>query len=381
MSSTLERRVLMGVILAGVVLRVLHIVTSLGSADAVTWTRGVMLTERVGLLGAYLHDPGLNHPPLSLAIARLMSEFGGAIGIPFQDAFRLLQTLADIVTTLALARMAGVWAASVFMLSPAAIFISGFHCQSDPLMTMFLVLAVVASIEKRALAAGILIGVAAGIKIIALVALPLLLLRFRGRDIVRFLGAAAGVGVLVFGPAVVTTGTVVLRNVFGYTGLYNSWGLNYFLRHAIRAFPPLRPIGTYTLLALLALLWFAELLRRRDDDDRLRIARVVGTALLIVLVLAPGFGVQYLFWPLPFLALMLRRYEALALHAICSVFLFAMYTVWSGEWPWWFGHLSGGIEGVYWALVVWIALAIALALSTWRLYAKRAMKPGDVTAE
>ena len=371
MSPQVERRVLIGVIVAGVVLRVLHIATSLGSADSVTWTRNVMLTERAGLLAAYLHDPGLNHPPLGLAIARMVSDAGSLFGIQFQDAFRLLQTLADIVTTLALARVGGLWAASVFMLSPAAIFISGFHCQSDPLMTMFLVLAVVATIERRPLAAGLAIGCAGGIKIIALVALPLLLLRFRGRAIVRFLGAAAAVALLVFGPAIAATGTVVLRNVFGYTGLYVSWGLNYILRHPMRELAALRPIGTYTLLAMLALLWFAEL-RRRDDGDRLRIARVVGTALLLVLVLAPGFGVQYLFWPLPFLALMLRRHEALALHAVVSSFLFGMYTVWSGGWPWWLGIHSGGMEGIYWALVVWFALAIALTLSTRRLYAKRA---------
>lgn len=371
MTPNIERRVLIAVIVAGVILRVLHVATSLGSADSVTWMRNVLLTERAGILTAYLHDPGLNHPPLGLAIARWISDAGAAIGLQFQDSFRLLQALADVVTTLALARIAGVYVASAFMLSPAAIFISGFHCQSDPLMIMFLVLAVGATVEKRALLAGLAIGCAAGIKIIALVALPLLLLRFRGRAIVKYLGAAAVTGALVFGPAIAATGPVVLRNVFGYTGLYVSWGLNYILRIPMHAFPILRPIGTYALLAMLALLWFAELSRRAGPDP-LRIARVVGTALLLVLVFAPGFGVQYLFWPLPFLALMLRRYEAIALHAILSAFLFGMYTVWSAGWPWWFGNHTGGIEGVYWGLVAWLALAVALVLSAWRLYVKRA---------
>ena len=352
--STRERRILVAVIAAGVVLRVLHLATSLGTADSVTWTRNVMLTERFGVLGAYLHDSGLNHPPLGLAIARLMSDAGALLGVQFPDMFRLLQTLADVVTTLALARLAGLHAATLFMLSPAAIFISGFHCQSDPLMTMFLVLAVA---SRRPLVAGVLIGCAAGIKIIALVALPLILLRFRGRDILYYMGGAAAVLALVFGPAVAVTGTAVLRNVFGYTGLFVSWGLNYVLRPT----PFVRRAITFGLLGSLVLLWLWEL--RRRSEDPLRTARVVGIALLLVLVLAPGFGVQYLFWPLPFLGLMLRRNEALALHGIISAFLFAMYTAWSGGWPWWFGMESAGIAGVYWALGVWGALVIALGLA------------------
>lgn len=358
-----ERRILLVVIVAGVLLRVLHVATSMGSADSLTWTRNVMLTERAGVLTAYRHDPGLNHPPLGLAIARLSSEIGLRLGLEFQDVFRLLQTLADILTTLALARLAGVSAAAFFMLSPAAIFISGFHCQSDPLMTMFVVLAIVA---RRPAAAGALIALAVGVKVIALVALPLVLLRFRGRAILGYAGAVVVTGAAIFTPAIVASGSAFLQNVFGYTGLFVSWGLNYVLGPT----PMVRRSFTLLLLALLVLLWVLELLRR--SEDRFRTARVVGTALLLVLVLAPGFGVQYLFWPLPFLALMFRRWEAALLHGTISVFLFAMYTAWSGGWPWWFGTQSAGIAGVQWALAVWIALVAALALSLGRLYARRA---------
>ena len=374
--STRERRILLLVIAAGVVLRALHTVTSLGSADSLTWVQNILTMERAGgVLRAYFEDRGLNHPPLSLAIARAVSEVSKLAGVEFQDAFRLLQTLADVVTALALARLAGLYAATLFMLSPAAIFITGFHCQSDPMMTMLVVLAVVATVEKRALPAGIAIGCAAGIKIIALVALPLLLLRFRGRDVLRYLGAAAAVGALVFGPAIAVTGTVMLRNVFLYTGLSAGWGLKFVLWPLLRDFAELRPmlpLLPLLLLAALAALWFAELRRRNDEDDRLRVARIVGTALLLVLVLAPAFGVQYLFWPLPFLALVLRRTEALALHGIISAFLFAMYTTWSGGWPWWFGSHKAGAPAVWWARWVWIALLLALSVSVWRLYMRRA---------
>lgn len=360
--STRERRILVAVIAAGVVLRVLHVVTSVGSADSVTWMRNVLNTEQFGILGAYLHDPGLNHPPLGLAVARWTSDLGTLIGLQFNDAFRLLQTLADVVTTLVLMRLGGLWAAGAFMLSPAAIFITGFHCQSDPLMTMFLVLAVVV---RKPWVAGVMIGFAAGIKIIALVALPLVMLRFRGRDLLLYLSAALAVMAAVFAPAVAATGTVVLRNVFGYTGLTVPWGLNYVLRLT----PETRRMVTFALLGLLAVLWLVQLRRRYDT------ARVVGIAILLVLVLAPGFGVQYLFWPLPFFALMLRRWEAAAMHAIVSAFLFAMYTAWSGEWPWWFGVHSAGLAGVQWAVVVWTALLIAMLIAIWRAHSSSSSSP------
>ncbi|HVE71644.1 MAG TPA: hypothetical protein VNI54_09775 [Thermoanaerobaculia bacterium] len=360
--SSRERRILIAVIVVGVLLRVLHLVTSVGSADSVTWMRNVMNTERYGILGAYLHDPGLNHPPLGLAIARWTSDLATAIGLQFNDAFRLLQTLADAGTAIALLRLGGLWAASAFMLSPAAIFITGFHCQSDPLMTMFLVLAIVA---RRPWMAGLMVALAAGIKIIALIALPLVMLRFRGRDILLYLSAATAVLVAVFAPAVAETGLTVLGNVFGYTGLTVSWGLNFILRLT----PDMRRLVTLALLGLLAFLWVVQLRKRYDT------ARVVGIAILLVLVLAPGFGVQYLFWPLPFFALMLRRHEALAMHGVLSAFLFATYTAWSGGWPWWFGSNSAGVAGVYWAFWVWIALLIATAIAIRRIYSSSSSSP------
>jgi hypothetical protein len=358
-----ERRILIAVILAGVALRVLHIATSLGSLDSLTWMMNIRTMEHAGFFGAYHQDPGLNHPPLSLLLARLMSM----TGLEFQDAFRLLQTAADVLTTLALARLAGVYAAGAFMLSPASIFITGFHCQSDPTMVMFVVLAAAA---PGAFVSGLLVACGAGVKIIALVAFPLILLRFRGREIVHYVAGAALVSAVIYVPAAIATDGVVLRNVFLYSGPGVSWGLMFLFGGVIRTYPVLRQALSLVLLASLAALWFAEL--RRGERTRLRTAAAVGVAILLVLVLAPGFGVQYLFWPLPFLAILLPRREALLTHGALSVFLFAMYTAWSGGWPWWFGTESAGVSGVYWAFAVWIVLAVALAVALYRLHARRA---------
>jgi uncharacterized membrane protein YphA (DoxX/SURF4 family) len=87
----------------------------------------------------------------------------------------------------------------------------------------------------------------------------------------------------------------------------------------------------------------------------------------MVLFLAPGFGVQYLYWPLPFLAFALPRIAAVAVHAIISVYLFAVYTVWSQGWPWWFAENRGSPQAVEalskGGLVLWLLLGVAAVVA------------------
>ena len=380
------KRSVIAALAAGTLLRIVQLATSLGSPDSLTWYQNVRLMEHVGVLPSYLHDPGLNHPPLSLALAYFAHVIGSSFGLDFPDSFRLLQTLADVITTLALARIGKEYAATFFALSPAAIFISGFHCQSDPTMIMFVVLAVLAAIEKRPELAGIAIGCATGIKIIGLVALPLIALTFLWRALPRYLIAAILTITVIFLPAVIVTGPVVLKQVFGYTGPSAGWGLILLLGRRAR-------FGlVLTLLASLALLWFAELRVRisntspspalRAPSPRVagRGGMVVGVAYCIVLLFAPGFGVQYLMWSLPFLALMVDRRVALAVHGVISLWLFAVYTKWCGGWPWWFGTEKTGPEVVRAGLLVWIALGVTVLLTLRSLYRRHSSSSSSAPA-
>ncbi|HKR62752.1 MAG TPA: glycosyltransferase 87 family protein, partial [Thermoanaerobaculia bacterium] len=335
-----ERGMFLAALVAGSVLRILQIATSVGSSDSFWWTRHVQYVERFGVLRSYLVSPLINHPPFSLAIARLTSHVGAQFGLKFYDAFRGLQSIADVVTMFALARAARKLGAQshfipiVFFLSPAAIFISAFHCNSDPTMTMFIVLAMLALIERQPLIAGVLLGAATGIKIIALAALPLMLLASKGwRERVRFTTGAAVTGAAIFLPAVLVTGPVVLKNIFGYTGWKAGWGLPLLLRIAGLLIPnlfhgdPARFVTPLLIIAVFAV-WIAELRRGTIEDERL--PRVICLIYLIVLFLGSGFGPHYFFWFLPFLAFLFARRGTLILHALVSLFLFFVYTTWSG---------------------------------------------------
>lgn len=379
-----ERRTFVVVVIAATALRLAHTATSLGSTDAYLWTLWVGLLEQVGVLRSYRYDEFVNHPPLALAIAQACGRLGSAIGLQFVDVFRGLQAAADIVTAGALVRIASLSgssgfrsaAAVAFLLSPGAIFISGFHCNSDPLMMMFVALAAAAAQSERPIVSGIFFAAAVGIKIVPLLLGPLfLVVAFReARARVRFLGAAAAVSALIFVPALVVNGPLFIQRVFGYSGMVRGWGLpvvGYVLEKTFgwtglttASLTMLPFVEIVAVLAIAILAW-----RRGLGTESL--ARLLGATLLVVLVLAPGFGLQYLFWPLPFLWFALRRPLPLAIHGAIGAYLFGVYTAWSGGWPWWYAERAGSVEisrllstlaGVLW-LILAIGAVAALRLA------------------
>ena len=368
-----ERAVLTGGLLLGAILRAVQIATSIGTVDASNWLRHVLTVDQLGVLHAYKASWLVNHPTFGLEIAYWTYKIGGQLGMHFFDTFRILTSLADLVTAVALYALGrrlggetGVWLSLAFFLSPAAIFISAFHCNTDPIMVMFVVLALLAAVSERPVLAGVLIGLATGTKIIAFVALPLMLFAFRGwKARARFLAAAAAIGAIVFVPPVVVSGWVVIRNIFGYTGWSGAWGIP-LIGRLLDVNLPVTPI----LLLGLLVLWAAEAWKGGGTE---RLPRTTGLAFLLVLFLAPGFAVQYLHWVLPYPALLLRRWAAVVLHALISAFLFLIYTSWSGEWPWLWANRGTNPPWVgMFGLVVWAAIGIATFVSARTLYMRRA---------
>jgi hypothetical protein len=87
---------------------------------------------------------------------------------------------------------------------------------------------------------------------------------------------------------------------------------------------------------------------------------MIAVALLTMDFLAPGFGLQYLVWPLAFLPFAVPRKLAYAVNAGLSIFMFVAYTVWAGEFPWWYADASKG--GPHGAVIAYLALPL------WLLY-------------
>jgi len=315
---------------AALAIRLILVVTSFGSTDALLLMAYTHLAERFGIGPAYQYGPYLNHPPLSGAIMMAADLLGRRIGLEFPDIFRLFQIVADCLTAFFLYKLSKRReVAAFFFASPAAIFLSGFHCNADPTMISLLVAAVWTG-------SGILFGAASGIKIAPLPLLPFFLIGMNLRRAALFLAGATAALTIIFLPAVITGGLTVLRNVFLYPGSGYEWGFSGlgFLLNSPAWANLYAHYGRYVVIIALACLFIFYWKRRAP------LPAMIGVALLTMNFFSPAFGVQYLVWPLPFLLFALPRRLAYVLNGALSLFLFATYTIWAREFPWWFADAA-----------------------------------------
>lgn len=334
--------------------RLLLVATSTGSSDVVYKTVWAKLAAQHGTAHAYAKSPLLNEPPLIIAVSAGLYRYAESIGASFTDLYRLLQVLADVITAFLLIRVAhranfpNPWLASlIYFASPAVIFISGFHCNADPLLMCLIVASItVFSARPQALiAAGLLLGAATGVKVVALLMLPLFV-AVAGRRALYFLAGYALASGAIFGVPAFYGGAAVLTNTFGYQGLGNWWGFVSMVRVAamqglIAGETAQQIVSMHALLVRPAIVIgvgaIAFLLLRKQQSIA-GLLTASSALFSLIIVLGSGFGVQYLLWPLPFVVFALRREFALAVHAIVSIFLFMIYTSWSRGFPWDFAN-------------------------------------------
>ncbi|MCU1350145.1 MAG: hypothetical protein JWO56_3175 [Acidobacteria bacterium] len=349
--------------------RLALIATTAGTFDALLKTIWADVVARYGIAGAYAPTPLLNHPPLSLAIMHVEDVVARWIGISYVDVFRFVQVLADCLTAFAVYRIGlrkdidtARRLALFVLLSPAAAFISGFHCNTDPSMVALVATSVLFAIGEAPVLAGAALALAAGIKIVPLLLAPLFLIAFRGRRLVAFGVSFAIVGTAIFYP-VLYRNPIALQRIFGYAGMDYEWGIpgivlllqgRGFTQADLAAsgFAGYAAVARGAIAGLVALLLFLGLRAR----DREVLPAAVGAFFLGAIFLAPGFGVQYLAWPIAFLPFALGRRPAIAMNAAISLMLFLTYTIWNGGWPWWFADPL--VQRPY----RWVATAAAFAL-------------------
>lgn len=94
----------------------------------------------------------------------------------------------------------------------------------------------------------------------------------------------------------------------------------------------------------------------------------LGYAWMIFFVLSPGVAAQYLIWLGPFILLLSPNFYGFVV-AGSSIFLFALYTITSGGFPWYFAHASNKLNVIcaHWALVPWLVLAGGLFAVAWKV--------------
>ncbi len=288
--------------------------------------------------GMVTHTQVFNHPPMMISVLRVWGWLADQTGVPFRFWLRATSSLADLGTLalLYLAASRGVWriggpALCVLAASPVAIFVSGFHGNTDPILT-FLIVGSAFLIEggDHVAGSGLLLGLAMEIKIVPLLLVPAILLMLPSyRQRVIWCASAACTALL---PAVpywlVARG--MLKNIFGYGSDAGVWGFSYL--HGALHLP--HPYGFNLALKWVMLgsivavaVWYS--LRPYPVN----LFHRWGTTMFLLLGAAPGFGIQYLAWLSPWPAAIGLRAMVLY-HATSGLFVAVVYTLWSGGIPW-----------------------------------------------
>lgn len=386
------RRLLWAVIGAGLAVRLVVAFTTYGVAfdiDSYSLVRGGLATDPLHVYGDFDRWP---YPPGYFVWIRLASWTEGVTGLAFHDLVQVPPILADLALAPIVAHVLGkrgagegtrIAAAALVALGPAFVVISGYHGQIDSLAILPAVLGVLlwsgSDHPRRAVAAGLLIGVGAAVKTVPLVAVLALLPSMRSRREGLVLIASAGaLPVLAFLPFALADPdgvglAVSYRGVPGVGGisllaqpeLARVWMNEASVAPSWLTTALLDYGGAITAIALLAVAAF--LLRFRPSP-------IEGAALVYLALWAFGinFFLQYVIWGLPFL-LMAGYVRAVALAQV--LMLPAIVLVYLRPWE------SVGAAWVYafTAIGLWLASVIGFVLLARRIAHRGALtaSPGD----
>jgi hypothetical protein len=393
------RSILVALVALAFVMKVLLALFTLGSFDTLTWQRDLQLIHAHGVPALYqegisyfspegrlLIEQPFIHPPFIIHALRAGESLANATQLPLRFWIRFGCALADVASLMLLGgilRHSG--AEKVFerlcfvAICPAAILISGFHGNTDPIMMTF-VLASIYFLESRGApgAAGVSLGMALNFKLAALMFTPALLLYTPGIRRKFALGGAAAVTFLAGSiPYLVQEPRLILARIMEYKSQFGPWGIGRLCASLVHdgglgvVCDAYSTQGRVVVMLLITTAAIWATLRKNPQSLLVQ----CGLAAFLFLALTPGFGVQYLAWLIPFTAL-LGRCPAVMYHIVSGAFLLAYYNRVMHAWPAylantfdqpaWYGHV------IYLGLLCWIVVCACLVF-----LARQAAKPVD----
>ena len=335
-----------------------------------------------------------SHPPAMLHGLRLLKALARISGLPLGFWMRFLCALADLGSLLVILLLAisnrqlVIKPAAVLLLaaSPISLFVSGFHGNTDSIMMFFVVLAVffadglLSTCEKWApYLAGACIGLALDIKLVPAIFVPAVFFYFKSwKNRALFSGALMFVALVSSMPFVWQNPTLIASKLFGYSGQARVWGWSVMLvaiedsswSWIARLYSD---YGKFAVLAMVGLLGWAM----NATPRRLPLFAQCGLIAFFFLFFAPGFGVQYLSWLVPWTVF--AGTLATAIYSLTGgAFLYLVYAHWSGSYIWdyanSFERAGWSRLGFFCGLLCWVCVGIIL-LWFGDIWLKRAVGP------
>jgi uncharacterized membrane protein len=361
---------------------------TLGTNDSIAFYQFAKALETHGLTWTYEHSALFNHPPLVGYFLQGLAWLDHQpvlkeIGLTFPFLLRFPGIIADFGVALLVLFVVREypqlrvprWALLLFAASPVSIMVTGFHGNTDPILVLFLFLASIMAVRDRPLLCGVFLALACQVKIIPLLLLPIFFFFWiERRRWLPFVGSFL-VSSLVFcaEPLLRSPGAIV-KNVLSYGSFWGIWGVTYCLRMTgLKEFSKVsffNLTGTQNaiilLLKLMVVVGILVLAWRRRKLIGPALFETIAYAWLIFFVLSPGVAAQYLVWLGPFVLLLSPTFFGFVV-AGSSIFLFALYTITSGGFPWYFAHASNKLNAIcaHWAVIPWLTLAGGLVALAW----------------
>jgi Gpi18-like mannosyltransferase len=213
---------LIGLIVVAIVLRAALAAASEGTSDVLFWKEIARQVAQRGLIKAYENEPLLNHPPLAALWARL--ALLASSGKSFSMMIKLPAIAADALSIVLLRR---IWmdqqdarraslAAVAMALSPVAILISGYHCNTDNVYALLSLLAMYFIANgRRFFLAGLALAAAINIKLVPVLLIPVVFSLCRSWRDARRLAGALLIGATPFLPLLFAP-RAIARNMLSY---------------------------------------------------------------------------------------------------------------------------------------------------------------------
>jgi hypothetical protein len=350
--------------------RLIVMVMSFGTNDVYYWSQIAEGVAANGLIETYRTLPALNHPPLAALFVSQLHSLSEILNVPFAWALKTPAILADLVS----ARLIWVmWLRDVgedaarrttaaFLLCPAVIALSAYHGNTDSVLACLALAGAWAAQRNRWGWAGLLLGLAVNVKLLALsVAIAVVFSVRDKRDLGKLsLGAMATAVPLLL--TLLRDPRLVFGKVFGYVPAAEPWGLPWMLS----GFDPgyvdgPGPIsaayldhGTWMVVG--SLLVTAALIRRH----RVSPLPAAFAGACVYLVFSPSIGVQHIAMVLPLAFAMVPR-SRYRLPTISSIFLLTSYATFATQWiPFTSEAQNWPVPIAMMALGVWTAAGLAL---------------------
>ena len=326
-----------------------------GNYDTESYSLVAEIARRGGDL--YRETTRYNYSPVWAGVCVAVEAAAGAVGVRPILVYGGLLLVGDVATAFflyVLARrrtgsgLSAALAALLFFANPVSILISSRHLQFDGLAILFLLLAIAASERARDVGAAVALSVSVLIKHVTGLHPPL----FRRRTGPTGLLPVA-MPYIVFAASLVpyaASWREILQSVLLYRGVTGNYGIEVMV--LLPGVPDWAPVPLF-FAAVAVALWRLS---------RVELARASLLLFLVILVFAPGFGRQYVVWPI-------------ALGALFAGPGFYLYSLVAGAFL--VGavfpelHASPPLPGWYgpfWAAVAWLA---------WELRTRRVKIPAS----